>query len=84
MGNIHACLCCGMLTLDERGKFEICPECFWEDDDLQAADPHYTGGANAPSLNQARHNYMSFGACERRSLKHVRPPLPEERPPFNA
>ena len=26
------CLCCGYRTLDERGVFDICPVCFWEDD----------------------------------------------------
>lgn len=27
-----ACPCCGCLTLDERGAYDICPVCFWEDD----------------------------------------------------
>lgn len=27
-----ACPCCGCLTLDERGCYDICPVCFWEDD----------------------------------------------------
>ena len=26
------CLCCGYRTLEERGAFDICPVCFWEDD----------------------------------------------------
>ncbi|MDE6726418.1 MAG: hypothetical protein K2J80_00590 [Oscillospiraceae bacterium] len=26
------CPCCGCLTLDERGCYDICPVCFWEDD----------------------------------------------------
>lgn len=27
-----ACPCCGCLTLEERGGYDICPVCFWEDD----------------------------------------------------
>lgn len=27
-----ACPCCGCLTLDERGGYDICEVCFWEDD----------------------------------------------------
>jgi len=26
------CLCCGYRTIDERGAFDICPVCFWEDE----------------------------------------------------
>ena len=26
------CLCCGYRTLDERGAYDICPVCFWEDE----------------------------------------------------
>ncbi len=28
----YQCLCCGCKTLESRGKFDICPVCFWEDD----------------------------------------------------
>ena len=31
-----ACLCCGCLTLYERGGYYICPVCFWEDDAFTA------------------------------------------------
>ena len=26
------CLCCGYRTINERGAYDICPICFWEDD----------------------------------------------------
>lgn len=31
--------------------FEICPVCFWENDDVQNAEPDFNGGANNLSLN---------------------------------
>jgi len=78
-----ACACCGYLTLSEDpavGTYEICPVCFWEQDSVQEADPDYRGGANAPSLNDARANYARIGASQSRLLPHVRAPLPDELP----
>jgi hypothetical protein len=76
-----ACPCCRCLTLDERGAFEICPVCFWEDDGQDDEDAGTVrGGPNGSlSLEQARRNYAAFGACDHRSKQHVRPPLPHER-----
>ena len=48
------CDCCGSKIIRERGAFEICPVCGWEDDPAQARDPDLKGGANATSLNDAR------------------------------
>ncbi len=48
------CLVCGAHTLSERGAYEICRRCGWEDDPTQSADPDYRGGANAQSLSEAR------------------------------
>ena len=79
------CPCCGHLTLDggsdAEGDYDICLVCFWEDDPEQRNDVRLTNGANEPCLLEARKNYREFGACERRSLPHVRPPRPEEIPP---
>ncbi len=77
-----ACPCCGFLTLGERGGFEICPVCFWEDDGQDDADAALVrGGPNGSlSLEQARTNYRAIGACEPRCKQHVRPPRPEEIP----
>jgi ribosomal protein L37AE/L43A len=52
----HACPVCGQHTLSERGAYEICSVCGWEDDPAQLADPDLAGGANRESLNQARAN----------------------------
>ncbi|WP_286674588.1 CPCC family cysteine-rich protein, partial [Clostridium sp. ZBS4] len=29
---LFACPCCLYQTIKERGRYEICPVCFWEDD----------------------------------------------------
>jgi len=76
----YECPCCGHLTLYEKppGTFNICPVCFWEDDDAQFNDPDLQGGANKESLNQCRLNYASFGASSRDVIKYVRKPLDSE------
>jgi len=73
-----SCPCCESLTLDEEppGTFDICPVCFWEDDNVQFDGPDRGGGANRVSLNEARTNFTAFGASEERFRKNVRPPRP--------
>lgn len=53
---LHPCPCCGFRTLldEERGSYDICGVCAWEDDFVQYRDPDYRGGANWESLNEAR------------------------------
>src|SRR5215471_2414173 len=79
-GRVFRCPCCHHATLNERGGFDICPVCFWEDDGQDDHDAAVVrGGPNgALSLEQARTNYIAFGACDERSKAHVRPPRPEE------
>ncbi len=78
----YPCPCCGNLTFDEEpcGSFEICPVCYWEDDNVQNDHPTYDGGANGISLNEAKQNFASFGAIREEYVKEVRKPLPEESP----
>jgi hypothetical protein len=75
------CPCCGFKTFDESppGTFDICPVCFWEDDNVQFYDPNYKGGANRVSLNEARNNFKNYGAKEVRCISYVRKPTPEEK-----
>ena len=60
------CPCCNLKTLNEKspGSFEICLNCFWEDDLIQFNDPNYEGGANSFSLNKSKENYKNFGICD--------------------
>jgi Cysteine-rich CPCC len=79
-GVSYRCPCCGYRTLGERGGFEICEVCFWEDDGQDDSDADTVrGGPNGSlSLTQARQNFREFGACDRKSLAHVRKPTQEE------
>ncbi len=76
----YQCPCCGYLTFDEEpsGSFDICPVCYWEDDDTQNNDPTYGDGANGISLNTAKENYSKFGAIKEKYIRKVRKPLPNE------
>ncbi len=77
-----ACPCCGYLTLGERGGFEICDVCFWEDDGQDDHDADIVrGGPNGRhSLNDARRDFDLLGACDERHVYNVRPPEPDEVP----
>jgi hypothetical protein len=77
-----ACPCCGFLTLEERGGFELCPVCYWEDDGQGDHDADVVrGGPNGSlSLAQARANFVEYGAYEKSMIPSVRPPTPDEMP----
>ena len=75
------CPCCGCVTLQNRGYYEICHVCFWEDEPVASEYPDEVFGANGDlSLNQARQNYQRFGACEQGALPYVNKPIAEEIP----
>lgn len=75
------CPCCGYYTFIEieRGNYDICPVCFWEDDFEQEKNPYYDGGANRVSLVTARINFKKYGACEQEMVKYCRPPKENEK-----
>ncbi|MEC3979207.1 CPCC family cysteine-rich protein [Amycolatopsis sp. H20-H5] len=78
----YRCPCCGYRTLDERGGFQICPVCFWEDDGQDDHDAgEVRGGPNGPlTLTEARRNFARFGASEERWRVKVREPRDSEHP----
>ena len=53
------CACCGEYSLPPASRFEICPACGWQDDDVQNDDPAFAGGANDVSLEQAQREYLN-------------------------
>ena len=62
-GSPYSCPCCGHRTLPERGQYDLCGECDWEDDGQDDHDSHIVrGGPNGPlSLDQARADYEAKG-----------------------
>lgn len=85
--NRAACEVCGFLTLDadHKGMYDMCPVCFWEDDSIDddhqknPDEPCY-GPNHGLTLNQAKKNFRTFGACSQDMVPHTRKPLPEETP----
>jgi Cysteine-rich CPCC len=68
------CPCCRFRTLTERGAFEICPVCYWQDDGPDRAEPH-----NLISLLEGQETFAAIGASDLLYIGEVRPPLPSER-----
>ena len=62
-GGLLDCPCCHLPTLSERGGYEICGVCLWEDDGQNNHDAdEVRGGPNGSySLTDARKNYFHHG-----------------------
>jgi hypothetical protein len=58
---LHRCPCCHSVTLTERGAFEICPVCNWEDDGQGDNDAYEVreGPNGWLSLTDARRNFLA-------------------------
>ena len=77
---MNPCPCCGYEVFAEPpGSYDICPICFWEDDNVQLRYPEMGGGANKPSLIEAQKNYAALGVMEERFLGNIRKPLPTDK-----
>ena len=81
MDRLFACVWSGFARLRQPppGTFQICPVCFWDDDDVQYQDPLYRGGANSVSLAEALESFLQLGAISKEHRTHVRPPTDRER-----
>ncbi len=71
IGNELQCPCCDYFSLGERGGYEICPICFWEDDGIDLGNIDEHSGPNHISLRQGRQNFEQFGACDSTMVKNV-------------
>lgn len=80
------CPCCGYFTVESDDEIivDICEVCFWQYDVVAHNKPDTMKGANHITLNEAKNNYKTFGACEKRFINKVRPPKCEELPENNS
>lgn len=66
------CPCCGYCTLRERGVFETCHVCWWEDE-LEGGNDSIPFCPNRVALDDARRNFDRFGASDPRYVDRVDP-----------
>ncbi len=53
----HLCPVCGKFRFPQKGSFEFCEVCGWQDDWFQEHNPDEDCCANIMSLNEARQAY---------------------------
>jgi len=60
---LESCPCCGNRTIGERGNYEICKVCWWEDEgqDNQHSEQVMGGPNYEISLVMGRYNYLTYG-----------------------
>ncbi len=59
----HRCPVCGKRTLSERGMFEICAECGWEDEGIDGEDEEPVFAPNGDcTIREYRKKYFEFKA----------------------
>lgn len=71
-----ACPCCGRLTIDIRGDYDICLVCWWEDDGRDNEDAQAGSGPNRVSLIVGRANFIRYGISKpaRPDLRRLQEP----------
>ncbi|MDQ0781264.1 CPCC family cysteine-rich protein [Chryseobacterium sp. W4I1] len=66
---LYICSCCNYKTIRERGNYEICRVCFWEDDG--GNDESKYSHVNHMTLKEAKDNFKTKGAILENFLKFV-------------
>ena len=56
------CPCCSYRTIEEKGAYDVCPNCYWEDDGTE--DPQSFSSVNHMTLQEGRDNYEKLGASD--------------------
>ncbi|WP_312287634.1 CPCC family cysteine-rich protein [Chryseobacterium gleum] len=66
---LNPCPCCNFRTIFEKGNYQICPVCFWEDDGNM--NDMKNSSANHMTLKEAKDNFKTKGAISDQFLKFV-------------
>lgn len=69
------CPCCGNFTIEDSGEeviVDICPVCYWQYDIVGQEKVTISIGPNKVSLNEAKENYIKFGASTQQLKQFVR------------
>ena len=56
---LEACPCCCYLTLPNRGNYDICPLCEWEDDGKSCDELDIYSSANHSTLSEYRKKFAA-------------------------
>jgi len=62
------CPCCNFRTISNRGEYEICSICFWEDDGSEELERY--SPVNHLSLNQAKINFENIGVVSEKFIEY--------------
>ncbi len=73
----ETCPCCGYRTLPDRGAYDLCPVCWWEDDGAET-DAESLNGPNGTTLAEGQRLYQRYGTSALHGVHKVRPPSPSE------
>lgn len=78
----YQCPCCSYFTYNvppAEGLGIYLPCLFLGKDPLIASNDDPSGSNHGITLNEAKSNYLKFGACEEEMLQYVRPPKSSEK-----
>jgi Cysteine-rich CPCC len=73
---VYPCPCCGYKTLPDRGAYDLCPVCWWEDEGLE---PWEYSEPNGQTLVEAQQEYLAQRLPYRLRSGKVRPPKRSEQ-----
>lgn len=73
---MYPCPCCGYKTLPDRGAYDLCPVCWWED---EGVEPWEFSGPNGQTLVEAQQEYLAQRRPYRLRAGNVRAPKRSEQ-----